>query len=50
MIDKGTELAFSGKYENFFKEGTYICCQCGATLYKSKSKFNSGCGWLSFDD
>lgn len=50
IIDKGTEPPFSGKYENFFDKGTYACRQCGKLLYKSESKFKSGCGWPSFDE
>jgi peptide methionine sulfoxide reductase msrA/msrB len=49
ILHKSTELPFTGKYWNHFKEGTYNCRQCGAPLYKSKSKFHSLCGWPSFD-
>lgn len=50
IIHKGTETPFSGKYYAFWEKGAYICKQCGAELYRSESKFESGCGWPSFDD
>jgi peptide methionine sulfoxide reductase msrA/msrB len=51
IIDgKHTEKPFAGKYDQFNREGTYICKKCGAALYYSFAKFKSGCGWPSFDD
>lgn len=49
ILHKKTEPPFSGTYEDFFVEGTYVCRQCTAPLYVSDSKFHSGCGWPSFD-
>lgn len=48
--DKGTEYPFTGEYENYEGKGTYLCRQCGIALYRSTAKFNSSCGWPSFDE
>lgn len=46
----GTEFPHSGAYNLHFENGTYCCGACGEPLFKSASKFHSGCGWPSFDE
>ena len=50
IVNKGTEAPFSGKYEKFNEEGTYVCKRCGNPLYRSADKFDAHCGWPAFDD
>lgn len=47
---KGTEAPFSGEYDDFYEDGTFICRRCNAPLFSSQSKFDAGCGWPAFDE
>lgn len=49
LRQKGTEFPFSGKYNDHYQKGTYLCKGCGEPLYSSESKFESNCGWPSYD-
>ena len=50
IVHKGTEAPYTGEYDNFYKEGTYVCRRCDQPLFSSKAKYDAGCGWPAFEE